>query len=495
MCGDVVMKLYAPKNKWLNDPKVFYAKGKFHLFYLQGKRVKTWEKISRQRESYGHAISDDCLIWKQVEDIVRPGEYGQWDDKGVWTGDIIYRNGLYYLLYTGVCYKDTIQRLGLAVSKDLIHWEKYPGNPVSEPDPKYYLNRVTYGYPHVRWSDPSFFNIDSSEWTYVYLCAQLKNKVWNKMGCIGLIRSKDMIHWEAMPPVYTPGKEVYHEVPQVIKYKNKYILFFGSKEETEGFGCSSCIKCMISDNPFYWKRNAKVSRIIGGKPRAEYTTCVYKRKNRYELIHLTYEETDKDPKGYIRGRVSLPKQVHFKNDFTPYLFIREDLKPKIKENSRFFQEFVSGIKKGRFPSWKIAKDKIICLPDGKVTTFLLGKIFSCSLQLYIERKGNAQVGILAGLTKSFTQGKCITFNSKNHLEVINLGDNHTLDYGVLSGNKNKHKLTLIFLGKHIEIYVDNIYVGTTFSLKEHTYLGLKIFGKGTIILSKFGIENLGFDEN
>ena len=29
-----------------------------------------------------------------------------------------------------------IERTALATSKDLIHWEKYPGNPVAQPDPR-----------------------------------------------------------------------------------------------------------------------------------------------------------------------------------------------------------------------------------------------------------------------------------------------------------------------------------------------------------------------
>ena len=73
---------------WLNDPKVFYEKGKYHLFHLQGPKAQTWKKIQNQREGYGHAISDDGVNWETVNPITKPGGKRSWDDKGTWTGDI-----------------------------------------------------------------------------------------------------------------------------------------------------------------------------------------------------------------------------------------------------------------------------------------------------------------------------------------------------------------------------------------------------------------------
>ncbi|MCD4823370.1 MAG: hypothetical protein K8S55_02080 [Phycisphaerae bacterium] len=485
------MKLYRPKNMWLNDPKVFYEEGKYHLFHLQGPKAQTWEEICKQREAYGHAVSDDGISWKTVKPIIKPGKKGSWDDSGTWTGDIVKKDGTYYLLYTGVCYQDTIMRMGLATSKDLINWEKHPDNPVSEPDPQYYLSNVVPGYSHVRWGDATFLYDEKSGWVYAYLTAQLPNKVWNKMGCIGLVRSKDMIHWEAMPPVYSPGKEVYHEVPQVIKVKGKYLLFFGTKVDTGGFGNPASVRCVISDSPFHFPEKAETTRFIGGQPRAEYTTCVYKRNNKYELIHLTYEGTDKDFRGYIRGRVSLPKRLCFRKDLTPYVQIREDLKPGKKENVRFFQKAFAGKAKADSIPCKMEKGKVICVADGETRRLVLGEISGCSLRLRIKRKGDAQVGILGGLGKRFAQGKQVKVSGRNHLEVIDLKSGQTLDYGkVATKNNGEYEMILIFIGEHIEIYVNDVYIGTTFSLKEHKFLGLEISGKGVVTISDFGMKNI-----
>ena len=82
------MKLDRPKQLWLNDPEVFCEKSRCHLFYLQGPKAPTWDKICKQREAYGHAISDDGLNWETVSPIVKPGKKGSWDDKGTRTGDI-----------------------------------------------------------------------------------------------------------------------------------------------------------------------------------------------------------------------------------------------------------------------------------------------------------------------------------------------------------------------------------------------------------------------
>ena len=44
------------------------------------------------------------------------------------------------MLYTGVNRAEggLVQRIGLAASDDLVHWDKHPGNPVLEVDPEWY---------------------------------------------------------------------------------------------------------------------------------------------------------------------------------------------------------------------------------------------------------------------------------------------------------------------------------------------------------------------
>ena len=467
------MKLYRPERMWLNDPKVFYSNGQYHLFHLQGKKVEKWEDIQKQRESYGHAVSEDCLIWRQVEAMIRPGKRGEWDDRGTWTGDIIEKEGVYYLLYTGVCFKDRIQRLGLAVSGDLRLWRKYAGNPVSEADPAYYENNPdnSPGYNNVAWRDPSLYFDKQSGWVYAYVCARLNHGQGDRRGCIGLIRSGNLKDWEALPPVYAPEKEIYHEVPQVLRAGNRYILFFGSKIDAGTTGCPSSMKCVISDNPFHWKKNAKARRIVGGQPRTEYSSCVYMRNNRYELIHLTYEGTEEDPKGYIRGRISLPKVLGFGAGHEPVVRIREDLKPRPGEGDDLVEYRNSGIDR-----------KVGC----KKAPFLFCKADGCSV--YLRIRGGSDAEILVSSNIYFRRGMCIIpVDRNNHTCVRGLSDGTDMDYGKIDHvDRYNYEVVLIFAGKHIEIYIDDQYIATLIGVEDFRYMAVRSSGEGRI--EQYGIR-------
>ncbi len=56
---------------------------------------------------------------------------GHWDENIRERGWIMYEEGIYHLWYTGYRSKgDETRKLGYATSKDGIHWERYPGNPI-----------------------------------------------------------------------------------------------------------------------------------------------------------------------------------------------------------------------------------------------------------------------------------------------------------------------------------------------------------------------------
>lgn len=101
-------------------PTVWFESGVWHLFY------------ERMDQGVWLATSNDLQVWRNVQDepvLARgPEEY---DRYAVALNQVIRHDGLYYAYYHG---SDTRQwrewSVNLARSKDLIHWEKYPHNPV-----------------------------------------------------------------------------------------------------------------------------------------------------------------------------------------------------------------------------------------------------------------------------------------------------------------------------------------------------------------------------
>jgi len=65
--------------------------------------------------------------------IFSPGPAGSWDGICVTTLRIFRDGGIWYMVYAGSnVHEDTPWYFGVAASRDLIHWTRYPGNPVFE---------------------------------------------------------------------------------------------------------------------------------------------------------------------------------------------------------------------------------------------------------------------------------------------------------------------------------------------------------------------------
>jgi len=91
-------------------------------------------------EGIGHATSTDGIHWTEQPPVIGRGEPGSWDDAAIYTGSAIEVAGKYYMLYIGLTNADHLQRVGLLTSDDMFRWERFAGDPVIEPDPRWYEN-------------------------------------------------------------------------------------------------------------------------------------------------------------------------------------------------------------------------------------------------------------------------------------------------------------------------------------------------------------------
>jgi sucrose-6-phosphate hydrolase SacC (GH32 family) len=101
-------------------PTVWREKGTWYLFY--------------ERSDLGIwlATSQDLLTWSNISDdpVIKMGPEA-YDLYGVAVNQVVQHHGLYYAYYHGTAFEDWREwSTNVAVSKDLIHWEKYGGNPI-----------------------------------------------------------------------------------------------------------------------------------------------------------------------------------------------------------------------------------------------------------------------------------------------------------------------------------------------------------------------------
>ncbi len=107
-------------------PEIVYFNKKFHLFYWQRRKNHPGFEIHS-------AISDDGINFSPLAEnpILPVGKGNSWDFHTVETPRIFFENGIFYMMFCGSNQHDDYPgSAGLAFSRDLIHWEKFAGNPI-----------------------------------------------------------------------------------------------------------------------------------------------------------------------------------------------------------------------------------------------------------------------------------------------------------------------------------------------------------------------------
>ena len=197
--------------------KYLYINGIYKMWY-----TKLFASASA---NIWYAESLDGIYWYSNYDkpVIKPGNYGNWDDYSVCVGDIIYEDGKYKMYYFG--FRDQYGKwcIGYAVSDDGINWEKNT-EPVLTPsddefqivassvikvDSKYYLYYSTRNYP------------------YYSICLAISQDGlnWQKFGQNPIL--KPLKSWE--------GTGVFF--PTVLKRDNKYeMVYMNCNQNIWAFG-------------------------------------------------------------------------------------------------------------------------------------------------------------------------------------------------------------------------------------------------------------------
>ena len=219
------------KNNWIWDLWLALDGHDYHAFYLQASKALGDPELRHRNVSIGHAVSQDLHSWETLPDALYPSsEDGAWDDFTTWTGSVIRHEGLWYMFYAGGKRDENalLQRIGYAVSKDLIHWDRHPDGPVIHHDPqRYELFDPEVWHDHT-WRDPWVMWNSSTDLFYAFITARVKVGPKDGRGVVALARSVDLREWQVLDPVTPSGDFGYMEVPQVIHIGSMYYLIFST---------------------------------------------------------------------------------------------------------------------------------------------------------------------------------------------------------------------------------------------------------------------------
>lgn len=144
----------------------------------------------------GLARSRDLLHWRKFpQPVLGLGPRGSWDERGVADSYTIRVDGRFYLYYLGMD-RARRQRLGVARSTDGIHWTKLRSNPILELGDPGSFDENGLGEPAV-WAAHGFY------WMLY------TGRYRDEERRIGLARSRDGVRWERVKqaPIFAGTEE------------------------------------------------------------------------------------------------------------------------------------------------------------------------------------------------------------------------------------------------------------------------------------------------
>ncbi|HEY3338670.1 MAG TPA: hypothetical protein VGK18_09215 [Propionicimonas sp.] len=194
--------------QWIWDSWIADDGDRYHLFYLQAPRALGDAGLRHTHAVIGHASSSDLVTWTRHGVALRPGT-GGWDDLALWTGSVVRGDdGVWRMFYTAINtggrgVKD--QRIGVAVSEDLMTWNRFGRAPVAEADPRWYTTLDGGRGPSETWRDPLVIRDPDGAGWHMLICARAVGAGRNDDGVIGHARSTDLRTWHVGPPITAPG--------------------------------------------------------------------------------------------------------------------------------------------------------------------------------------------------------------------------------------------------------------------------------------------------
>ena len=224
---------YAPLGFYLKDFCLHESGGIWHLYHIAGTPGVSC-CLPGNEIWFGHATTRDFVTWETHEPCFFINPSG-WDHGHVFAPYVISQGGKHWIFYTGVA-TDNTQRIGVAISPDLFHWERTGDRPVIRPEEYGWAFCPTTGGAACR--DPHVIAHEGG-WQ-MYYTAVLKDG----RGCVARASSRDLLTWQDEGIAYAfSGWNQCESCNVQQRADGRWLLFFG------GHHAWSYVE---SDNPLRW---------------------------------------------------------------------------------------------------------------------------------------------------------------------------------------------------------------------------------------------------
>ena len=211
----------------VGDVDVVYHDGTFHLFHL----------VLPNHDYIAHAVSEDGLTWRRVQNALFVSDPPAWDDDMLWTMQVTpdpHEPGWWRMFYTGLAMSERgrIQRVGVARSPDLYRWEKVvaPEYPIAAQSP-YYEADLDEGRGWVSFRDPFYLRRNGRG--FLLAAGRVAWGPIIRRGCVALAEEVAPNRFELFPPLYHPGRYDDIEVPGLVEIEGRCYLLGSIREDVK----------------------------------------------------------------------------------------------------------------------------------------------------------------------------------------------------------------------------------------------------------------------
>ena len=249
--------------KTIGDVDILFHDGLYHLFHL----------VLPNHDFIAHAVSTDALNWRRVNNALFIGDPGSWDDLMLWTMHVSpdpHHVDRWRMFYTGLSRRDQgkFQRLGMATSDDLFHWQKAPVHWVDhrgpkdpervkealrqsrsdvadsrnalfeenscfplQPDPQHYEASLEEGRHWVSFRDPFYYHDGKDGW--LLAAGRVNTGPIVRRGCVALMKEVEPNHFVGQPALHHPRLYDDVEVPNLIVVDDDHYLIGSIREDAK----------------------------------------------------------------------------------------------------------------------------------------------------------------------------------------------------------------------------------------------------------------------
>lgn len=209
--------LYNPPDGIAGDVIPFYWNGQYHLYYINPN--------TGPGAGWFHATTRDLVDFcDHGEALAGGGTDAQ--DRDIWTGSVFECNGVFHIFYTGHNSDNPAagkpdQVIMHATSTDLMKWSKDSGFAIEPP--------LEQGYEISAWRDAFVFrNEEAGEYWMLVTARQASEIPLRKRGCIAVLGSSDLRHWDLREPLWAPQEYDTLECPDLFKIGDWWYLLYST---------------------------------------------------------------------------------------------------------------------------------------------------------------------------------------------------------------------------------------------------------------------------